>query len=178
MSMRNTSTEWGSLARGLHWGMAGLFVLQWLAGEFDEAFGGRGFHVSLGIVLALLLLVRLAWRLVNPLPRAVPGTSAMAALIGYLVHWAWYALLIALPITGAAYVQAKNKVVSFFGLFDLPIFIAKNRQLADLAEEAHKTLAVLALVLFAVHVAAALKHHFIDRDDVLRRMWRGAPTLR
>jgi len=177
MGLRNTSTAWGSLARGLHWSMAALFVLQWLAGEFDEAFGGRGFHVSLGMVLAVLLLARLAWRLANPLPRPPPGTSAMAALAAYLMHWAWYAVLVALPVTGALYVQAKNKIVSFFGLFDLPILIAKNKPLAEIAEEAHKTLAVLALMLLAIHVAAALKHHFVDRDDVLRRMWRGTPPL-
>lgn len=177
MGLRNTTTQWGTLARGLHWGMAALFVLQWLAGEYDEVFGGRSFHVSLGIVLATVLIVRLGWRLANPVPQLPPGTPAFAALLGRLVHYAWYFLLIALPITGQVYVQAKNKLVSFFGLFDLPILIAKNPGLAEQAEEAHKTLATLALVLLAVHVAAALKHHFIDRDDVLRRMWRGTPSL-
>jgi len=178
MGLRNTSTAWGWPARGFHWVMAALFGLQWLAGEYDEAFGGRGFHVSLGIVLALLLVLRLAWRLTNPVPNPPPGTSALVALASQLTHWAWYALLIALPVTGQMYVQAKNKVVSFFGLFDLPLLMAKNPQLAELAEEAHKTLAVLFLVLLGLHVAAALKHHLIDRDDVLRRMWRGTPPLR
>lgn len=174
MPVRNTSTAWGALSRGLHWWMAGLFVLQWLAGEYDDLFGGRSFHVSLGIVLATLLVLRLAWRLANPVPLPPPGTSPLTALVGRLVHYAWYGLLIALPVTGQLYVQAKHKVVSFFGLFDLPLLIAKNPQLAELAEEAHKTLAVLALVLLGLHVGAALKHHFIDHDGVLRRMWHGA----
>lgn len=176
--LRNTTHAWGSVSRGLHWGMAGLFVLQWLAGEFDDLFGGRSFHVSLGSVLAALLLLRLAWRLANPVPQAPLHTPPLAALSARLVHYAWYALLIALPITGQVYVQAKHKAVSFFGLFDFPFLIARNPQLAEMAEEAHKTLAVLAVVLLALHVAAALKHHLIDRDDVLRRMWRGVAAPR
>lgn len=177
MGLRNSSTEWGSLARGFHWVMAALFVLQWLSGEYDDAFGGRGFHVSLGIVVVFILIARLAWRLMNPTPHLPPGTPALMHLASRLMNLAWYAILIALPVTGVVYLQAKNKTTSFFGLFDLPIFIAKNPQLAETMEEAHETLAVLALVLLAVHVAAALKHHYFDRNDVLSRMWRGTPPL-
>lgn len=164
------SPVWPASIRLLHWFMAAALLLQWFAGEFDDAFGGSGFHVSLGLTLFALLLLRLALRLLLPSPpppATAPGWERLAARA---MHWAWYALLLALPVTGLLYRDLRDRAVSWFGLFDLPGFMEANRELAHQMEELHEWLAWVAVALLVLHVLAALKHHFIDRDHVLKAM--------
>ena len=174
MSLRNSATAWGTGARSLHWLMAGLFCVEWMAGEFDDAFGGRGFHVSLGLLFLGLLVIRALWRLANPVPALPASSPAWERRAATWVHVGWYAVMAALPLTGLAYQQFKARTVSFFGWGELPQWLPTNNSLAEIAEELHEGLASFALILLALHVAAALKHHFISGDDVLTRMWRGA----
>lgn len=171
MNTLTTAERWDPVHRMLHWGMAGLLVLQWIAGAFDDLFGGRGFHLSLGITLFALLLFRLAWRLSHAAPPQPAGTPPWAHAAAAAVHWGWYVLLIALPVTGLIMRQAKGKIVSWFGLVDLPSLFEVNKQLSKQMEEWHEGLAWIAVALLVVHAAAALKHHYLDRDAVLRRMW-------
>ena len=92
-STQGTAPHWPASVRVLHWLMAAALILQWFAGEFDDAFGGSGFHVSLGLTLFALLLVRLVLRLLlpsSPPPATSPGWERLAAR---LVQWAWYLLL-------------------------------------------------------------------------------------
>lgn len=173
MSFRNRIDSWGLGARFLHWSMAALFVLQWVAGEFDDLFGGRGFHISLGLTLVAMTVLRIAWRVVNPTP-ALPASSApWERLSAKAMNGAWYLLMIALPVTGVAYVQAKGKVASWFGLWTVPNFLDADKALAHDISEVHESLAIGMLVLLALHSLAAYKHHFIARDGILLRMLRG-----
>ncbi len=174
MTLGNTQQQWGVISRLQHWGMAGLLVLQWLAGEFDDVFGGSGFHVSLGIGLLLLLLVRLSWRLYAVVPDHPPAAPTWEKWVARATVWAWYTVLLALPMTGLAYRHARDRDTSFFGWFDFPRLVSPDREFAHLLEEIHEWLAWAAVVLLALHVAAALKHQLIDRDGLLRRMWSGA----
>ncbi len=150
-------------------------------------------HKSIGLTVLALSLVRLGWRLTHkppPLPAAMPAWEAFAARA---THWAFYGLMIALPLSGWLYVStgwsAENDAplvvpTLYFGLFEVPHLFglqqASEAVRADLAEitlEAHELFVFAALGLAALHVGAALKHWLIDRDGVLPQMAPGLPVL-
>ena len=170
MTARNSTSDWGSVSRFFHWAMATMFVVQYLAGEFDDFFGGSRFHVSLGLSLLGLALLRLLWRLSNPVPRAISSGLPIERTLARLVHYAWYVLMFALPVSGMIWRQASGKSLSFWGWFQLPVVLDKDKPLAHQAHEIHELLGTIALVLLALHVFAALKHHYFDRDASLLRM--------
>jgi cytochrome b561 len=134
-------------------------------------------HKSFGVTILLLTLVRIGWRLTHrppPLPAAMAGWEKVAARG---THGAFYVLLIVVPLLGWAYVSAAplNVPTFLFGVVPwphMPFFegIAERKDIAELFEESHEFAAKTVLALLVLHVAAALKHHFIDRDDVLARM--------
>jgi len=117
-----------------------------------------------------LAVLRLLWRLINPVP-AIPSTSPRWQQIGaHISHVALYGLILITPLLGWIMSSARNFSVSWFGLFTLPDLVQPNRARYDLFHEAHEILAWTLLAIAVLHAAAALKHHFFDRDNVLRRM--------
>jgi cytochrome b561 len=126
-------------------------------------------HKSFGITILALAAVRLAWRWIDrpPPPPPMPRWQEIAARLN---HWALYALLFALPLTGWLMSSAANRPVSWFGLAQLPDFVAPDAGLKEVFEEAHELLVNVLFVLVALHVAATLKHQFVDRDGLLSRM--------
>jgi cytochrome b561 len=185
---------WGRGVRLLHWTMAALILFQlglglYVAHGLEDL--GRRFeltqlHKSWGATIFALALARLAWRLAQPgrppPPASMPRWQARAAAAS---HAALYALMLAAPISGWVYASAsplqdllgiENEV---FGVFALPDpWVPGDEALAAAARRAHGAAAWLLLALVAVHAAAALKHHFVDRDDVLTRMVRGGDQPR
>lgn len=174
---RNTADRYGLIAQLLHWAVVAGIALQYLwAWRMDEADSMRAEyalvvqHKSIGMTILALVLVRLAWRLCNrppALPAAMPFWEKGAA---GLTHWLLYALILIQPLSGWMYTSAEGYGAEFFGLVDIPGFVPVNDDLADVMEDTHETIAIALPVVIGLHVAAALKHHFIDRDDVLRRM--------
>jgi len=171
--MCQTNQGYGAVARALHWLMAALLILQWLVGEKPKLLGGISLHFSLGLSLLLLVMIRLAWRITHPAPPPAASAPRWERLVARAMHYAWYLLMIALPISGILNRQLRGKTTSWFGLIDFPAWLSPDKYWAHQLEELHETLATVFLVLLAVHVAAALKHHFMDRDGVLRGMLRG-----
>ena len=135
-------------------------------------------HRSLGLCVALLALARLAVRLAKrPLPPAADA-SPLEHFVAMAVHLALYVLMFALPLIGWALSSANGKAVSFFGLFTLPPLLEQDEDLGDAFAEYHEGAAWLLFVLVGAHAAAALAHHFIKRDGVLRAMlpaWLAGP---
>ncbi len=190
--MANVSPQsrFGAVAQTLHWLIAGLIVLQYVLAELAEEAGVArktdpsaameqlilmARHKSFGITILALAILRLGWRLAHP-PPPWPPTMPKWQVIGARVsHWGFYALLFLMPITGWLASSAENYPVSWFGLVQLPDFVGPDEGLAHDLEEIHETLFNVLVVFAVVHVGAALKHHFIDKDDVLRRMlpWPG-----
>lgn len=130
-------------------------------------------HKWLGITVLAFAVLRLAWRLTHrppPLPASTPRWQALAASAG---HWALYALLFLIPLSGWAYSSASGYPVVYLGLFQLPDWVPKDKALAAMMKERHEQLTTLLMIVVAGHVLAAFKHHFIDRDGLLRRMWFG-----
>ncbi len=173
MILTNSPQRWGFASRLQHWTMAGLLILQWFAGEYDDVFGGSSFHVSLGIGLVFLLVVRLGWRFYGGVPDDSPTAPRWESAIAKITVWAWYLLLLALPFTGLAYRHARDRDTSFFGLFNFPRLVSADRDFAHQLEDVHEWLGWVAVGLLVLHILAALKHQFIDRDGMLRRMWSG-----
>jgi cytochrome b561 len=177
MPARNTTARWGSVAQTFHWVIVALVVTQFvlinLAHELPlggEKIARIGQHKSVGITVLLLAALRLLWRALNPTP-ALPGTlKAYERFLARFTHYALYALLFSLPLTGWAMSSARNFPVSWFGHAQLPDLVAPNRPLYETLHGAHELLAGALFLVALLHVLAALKHHFFLKDDVLRRM--------
>lgn len=181
MMMRNSEYRWGWVSRLLHWLMAVLIAAQWVLGKVGHEMARSPakldvltWHKSLGVLLLLLALLRLAWRLAGRVPLPPAQSSAWKVRAAHIVHGALYALLVAIPLSGWVMVSAKNMPFSVFWLLPWPDIVPPGESLGEAAEEVHEALAVLLLALVLVHVAAALWHHLVLKDDVLRRMLSGS----
>lgn len=181
MELRDTPSGFGLFSRVLHWSMALLILLAWLVGTTMEALpkgpprqAGFEFHVVLGTLVLLLAAARLLWRLANPYPAPPAGTSALERLTAQAMHLALYAAMLLLPATGVVAAWLDGKPVRLFWTWVVPSLLERDRALAHTVEGAHEMLGNVLLVLVGLHIAAALWHHFIRRDGVLRQMLRGA----
>jgi cytochrome b561 len=127
-------------------------------------------HKWAGVTAFVLLLARVAWRVTHK-PPALPDTmSTIMRLAAHTGHGVLYLLMLAIPLSGWLMSSAKGFQTVWFGILPIPDLLEKNRELGNTLVQVHKTLNILLILILATHVAAALKHHFIDRDDVLRRM--------
>lgn len=175
MSATSQSAVPGNLARLVHWLMAamilGLFALGIALEEFPRG-SSRDFammlHQSFGLLFVALLLVRLGVR-----PAAAATGSAFGRWSARAMHAALYALMFATPLAGLGSQWARGRASDFFGLLSLPSPLAPDRALAKMLGEVHETAAVALLVLAGIHALAALWHHFVRRDAVLRNMLPG-----
>ena len=177
MSVRNSTRSWGSLSKALHWIIVLLIINQWVIGMRADSLPlgmaklqALAWHKSFGITILGLAVVRLVWRLMNPVPDLSAETKPWERVLAKISHLLLYALIFALPLTGWIMSSAKNFPVSWFRLFQLPDLVAPNEALFQQMRSLHHSLFALLVVVAALHVAGALKHHFIDRNDVLRRM--------
>ena len=126
-------------------------------------------HKSIGITIFLLTSLRLAWRALrpHPAPVAMPAWQRRAAA---LAHGLLYALLLAIPVSGWIYSSATGVQVVYLGIVPLPDLVAKNRALGDVLRLVHVALNGLLFAVVCLHVAAAFRHHLVDRDGALARM--------
>jgi cytochrome b561 len=122
------------------------------------------------VTIFLLAVLRLAWRLGNPVPTPPAGIPPLQARLARVSHTLLYALLIVMPITGWIMSSALNLPVVYLGLIHIPSPFGVDQALGEAMKSVHQTLAVALLVLVCIHAAAAFYHHFVLRDDVLRRM--------
>ena len=178
---RNTEQHYGAVAIGLHWLMAALLITLLAMGFYMVSLPDVGFdmrkialilyHKQLGLLALALAALRLAWRVGNALPSLVETLPDWQKVIARVVHLCFYALMLALPITGWLMSSAAGIPVSLFGLFDLPDLIARNDYLFRALIEIHKWLSCGLIAGIVIHAAAALGHHFLIKDETLRKMW-------
>ena len=177
-------SRYSSVAIALHW-ITGLLILGNLIGGLtmdywldspDPAMKQTGFfiiglHKSIGMTVLVLTLVRLAWRIGNPPPPLPSHMTRVEIILARLTHFAFYVLMLALPLTGWAMVSTGKVVYPtvWFGLFTVPP-LPLPKSLGELFQESHELLAWVMIATLALHIAAAIKHHYLDRDDVLARM--------
>ena len=172
MTARYTAT-----AKTLHWAMAilifGLLALGFYMHDLPlspEKLKLYSWHKWAGVCAFLLVLVRLAWRAAHrppPLPATMPAHLQFAAHAG---HFLLYALMLAIPLSGWLMSSAKGFQTVWFGVLPIPDLVGKDKELGDLLQTVHMVLNLVFAIAIAGHIGAALKHHFIDRDDILTRM--------
>ena len=176
MRLKNSNTHYGKIAIVFHWVMVLLLVCLLMLGLYMvslpiglEKLKLYGWHKELGVLVLGLAMLRIAWRFCNITPSLayLPLWEIVAARC---THWAFYLLMFALPLSGWIMSSAAGLPVSFFGLFVLPDLVAPDETLRILFQAIHQWLGYAIIALICLHVAAAFKHHFINKDDIMRRM--------
>lgn len=178
MQLRNTSRRYGIISISLHWIFAiavyamfglGLWMvtLSYYDGWYHQA---PELHKSIGVLLMMGLVIRVIWRHISPPPAAPKTHSKFTRISAVAAHITLYALLFALLNSGYLISTAEGKPISVFGIFDVPATLADAGSQADIAGVIHLWLAWSVVILSVLHGLAALKHHFIDKDDTLKRM--------
>jgi cytochrome b561 len=176
MMLRSTEKGWGPVARLFHWGMLLLFIGIVVVGYYmtDLPLGAAklkiyALHKSIGLTLLALAVLRLGWRLGERRPRLPPMPAWQATAAG-AAHALLYGLMLAIPLSGWLYNSAAGFPLQWFRLVNLPALTGADPVLKALAKEAHEVGVALLIAVVALHAAAALKHHFIDKDATLRLM--------
>ncbi|KTC93726.1 MULTISPECIES: cytochrome b [Legionella] len=161
----------------LHWLIALVVILMLVGSYFLEdlpaQYRGTAFmlHKSVGISVLFLMLFRLVWVWRKGKPSLPVSVPLWQRILSRTVQYALYFFLIAMPLCGWIMAVASNKAPYFFGLFQLGLpGIEPNQALSHLMKETHNTIAWVIIVLIALHIAGAIKHHFIDKDKVVQRM--------
>lgn len=176
----NTPDSWGSVARLLHWTVASLIVLQfplgWIGGDLENSpfkVNWMITHKSLGVTILLLMLARLLWRMAQATPHPPAGTPPWQERLAAGVHWSLYAVVLATTLAGWVIADTSRIPWKWWWYLPLPDFLPVVTDVHEAAEDIHEALGWVLFTVLAVHVAAALWHHFVRRDEVLRRMWTG-----
>jgi cytochrome b561 len=172
-------SRYSKTAMLLHWIIAILIVtnvaLYFVAESYPEAQRGAYMlpHMSIGITVLGLSLIRLFWRLGHKPPALSSELASWEVLSSKSVHFIFYFLIIAIPLTGWLMVSAHPKAppVSFFGLFEINLPFGKSKALSGIGHEGHEILGKGLYGVFALHVIGALKHQFADRMPFIQRMW-------
>ncbi len=179
MQWRNSSTNYGLVSILLHWlvaiAMAGLFALgYWMVGLTYYSSWYRtapDIHKSAGLLLLALMVVRVIWRFVSDGPAPLQSHGRMTRLATKVGHGVLYIGLFVLMISGYLISTADGRPIGVFGWFEVPALFTSIPKQEDIAGLVHEYLAWGLLIFAGLHALAALKHHFIDRDPTLKRMF-------
>ena len=165
----------------LHWVIAALLIANIGLGLLHDSFGKVAtpwmmfFHKAIGLSVLALTIARLAWRLTHRPPAFDPVLKSWERGLAHFIHWLFYAMLIAIPLTGWLLSSTGGRETNFFGLLQVPpLPISRSDAAHDLFEDLHEWLGKGMIGLILLHVAGALKHHFEGRRHLMGRM---APWL-
>jgi len=164
-------------AKLFHWLIAtiilGLFVLGFTMADMEispEKLQYFSWHKWAGVTVFLLTIARLTWRLLNPPPALPEMMDDRIKLLAHLGHFGLYFLCIIIPISGWLMSSAKGVQTVWFGILPIPDVLSRDKELGHQLEELHSALNWVFIAFISTHVLAALKHHFIDKDEILIRM--------
>lgn len=185
MGARNTPEQWGWIAKTLHWatalGVIGLVIVGLWMDELPNSptkVKVYALHKSVGLTVLAIVVLRLVWRFVDKRPPYPAGMPPWQKAASEISHGLLYLLLLSQTLSGWLYNSASNFALQWFGLFPVPRLSGPDPELKHLAHDIHETGWIVLAILLSIHVAAALKHHFVDRDVTLARMTPGvAPPL-
>ena len=176
MQLTNNHSRYGAISRLLHWLMAALLIGQVALGQYmvDLDYYDAWYHQapsihrSVGLLIALLLLLRFVWRVTNTAPD--PIGRPWEIVISHWLHRLFYLLILLLAVSGYLLSTADGHAIVVFDWLKIPATLSGIDQQEDIAGEIHEWLVWLLVFLVSIHALAALKHHFIDKDAVLNRM--------
>jgi cytochrome b561 len=180
MRLSNTDQHYGVAAITLHWLMAAMIGTLVVMGVTMVRLPDVGFdtrkitliliHKEIGTLAFAVLAARFVWRQWSPLPRLAETTPERQKVAAIFVHLCFYALMIALPVTGWVMSSAAGIPVSVLGLVTLPDLVPRDDLLFEQLRQTHDWLGYAMTGLIGLHAGAALWHHFLIRDDTLRKM--------
>ncbi|MDC9614108.1 cytochrome b [Xenorhabdus khoisanae] len=179
MLLKNTSTRFGHISVLIHWlvalavyGMFGLGLWMVTLSYYDIWYHrAPELHKSIGIFLFIVMAVRVIWRFISPPPKPLASYSLFTRISSILVHLTLYIVLFGILISGYLISTADGEAISVFGWFEVPATLTEQGIQADTAGIIHLYFAWIVVVISLLHGLAALKHHFIDRDITLKRMF-------
>jgi cytochrome b561 len=171
--------QYGTTAKVLHWLVLALLLVQyligWLMPDIHKGMkpgAAMTFHISFGILILLLIVLRFAWRLAHPVaPES--SLSPTQRRSSEAVHWLLYALVLATTVSGWVFASFRGWGVSLFFLVPLPMLASENAAAAEAFDGWHQAMEWTLLALIVIHVASALAHRFIYRDSIMQRMLPG-----
>lgn len=180
IAIANTEHRYGAVGLLFHWSMGILIVALAALGLYMGTLPDAGFnlkkitlilyHKDIGMLVLALAILRLAWRLGNVIPQATEHLPDWQQIAARFVHLCFYALMFALPLTGWLMSSAAGFPVSLLELITLPDLISRDDYLFQLFVAIHKWLGYGLIFFILIHSGAALSHHFIFKDDTLRKM--------
>jgi cytochrome b561 len=171
--------QYGTTAKVFHWLVVALLVVQYLIGWLMPDIhrnmkpgAAMTFHVSIGMTILVLIVLRLAWRLVRPVAPEI-SLPAWQRLSSEAMHWLLYALVLATTITGWLFASFRGWSMSLFFLLPMPMLASDNEAAGKAIDGLHQAMEWALLVVIGIHVATALVHIFIYRDRIMQRMLPG-----
>ena len=175
--MQASLPRYTGVAITLHWLIAAAILSTFLLAQYmtdlklsPVKLKLYSYHKWIGVTIFLLVLIRLVWRVSHRPPAPPASLPAWQHSAANIAHFFLYALTLVIPVSGWLMSSASGFQVVYLGLLPIPDLLAKNKDLADQLKQLHEALNWLMVLVVALHVAAALKHHIMDRDDVLKRM--------
>ncbi|WP_435640901.1 cytochrome b/b6 domain-containing protein [Micavibrio aeruginosavorus] len=177
MQWRNTSENYGVVAKSFHWVIALLVIGLLGVGLYLESldpsplmFKVSFWHKSFGITVLALVVLRVLWRFTNTHPHSLPSHARWEKTLAKITHGLLYLALFVMPLSGWIMSSAKRFSVNVFGWFTLPDLVGESEQIGSIARSLHGYAAYTLIALIGLHFAGAIKHHVIDKDSTLRRM--------
>ncbi len=175
MGLKNTTTSYGSVAKFLHWlifllvfvMIVGGFCLDYVPKEYKPVI--YNLHKLTGVAILMLMLIRLCWKMINVKPELPANTKPWERKAERIVHDVLYLLIIAMPLVGWIGSSAAGKA-PHIGDWSLTLPVPESEAITDVAFEMHEMIAFAIIFVVGIHVLAALYHHYIRKDNILKRM--------
>ncbi len=171
------NNSYNLLSKLIHWITAllilGLLAVGFYMTELDKStfkYELYDLHKALGAVVIALTFLRILWHVMKRKPKSLHSHKAWEKAISHLTHALLYLAILVVPLSGWAMSSSGGYAVSFFGLFDLPALVQKDKDMSELFGEIHEISSIALLLLIGVHMLGAFKHHFVDKDETLQRM--------
>lgn len=174
--MNDTPYGYGIVSKILHWLIAAVVIGNLIAGLLldDMAMPGKMtvilWHKSVGVLVLALMLVRLGWRSNQGFPKFPDALPRWQQQLARFVHLAFYPVLILMPVVDWLLSSAAGYPVMFFGLFSLPAIWEKDKAWAEIFSGTHSALGYVIIAMLVAHIGAALYHHFIEKQKIIKRM--------
>ena len=174
----NTAERYGWVSIVIHWSMAIALISMYFLGDYmvELEYYDKWYHQApelhkeIGVILGIVMILRLLWNSLQSKPTPLDLSKPRVNFIAKLTHYAFYALVFFMVISGYLISTAKGQGIDVFGWFELPALLPDNEGRGDLAGDIHEVIGTLFMLMVLLHAGAALVHHFMFKDRTLKRM--------